>query len=202
MSCARTGPLGVTVVMALLTACGTGPTTASTATATPKTDVPTATPPADGSTRGAPAFPKDTAAQLKQSPAQRDLVFTDVRVGEHEDFDRIVLEFSGAGPLGWQVNYVDEAVLEGSGDVVTLSGDEILVVVAHYNLWPAPDYYSGPRRFEPQDAGSISDIFVGGTFEGYTQMFAGIEGSPVPFRVFELTNPSRLVVDVADESAD
>ncbi len=123
-------------------------------------------------------------------------------MGEHETFDRIVLEFSGTGPLGWQVEYVDEAVLEGSGDVVTLGGDAILVIVAHYNLWPASDYYSGPSQFEPRHGGNVNDVFVGGTFEGYAQVFAGIDRAPVPFRVFALTDPSRLVVDVADDSID
>jgi hypothetical protein len=33
-------------------------------------------------------------------------------------------------------------------------------------------------------------------------VLAGIDGHPVPFRVFALTDPSRLVVDVVDESAD
>jgi len=33
-------------------------------------------------------------------------------------------------------------------------------------------------------------------------VLAGIEGDPVPFRVFALTDPTRLVVDVVDESAD
>ena len=45
-------------------------------------------------------------------------------------------------------------------------------------------------------------MYVGGTFEGYTQVLAGIDGDPVPFRVFTLTDPSRLVVDVVDASAD
>ena len=41
-------------------------------------------------------------------------------------------------------------------------------------------------------------MYVAGTFEGYTQVLAGIEGDRVPFRVFALSDPSRLVVDVAD----
>ncbi|MEO5654344.1 MAG: hypothetical protein ABIP03_15580 [Aquihabitans sp.] len=206
-------------VFALLAACGTngdkGPKAVpSTSEATPllkpsvdasatdslTTDAPTATPPEDDLTHIAPEFPEDTAPQFRQVQSQRDLVFTDVRVGEHETFDRIVLEFSGTGPLGWSVNYVDEAVLEGSGDVVPVGGDTVLVIFAHYNLWPASDYYSGPKQFKPQSGGDIKDVFIGGTFEGYTQVFAGIDGDPVPFRVFALTNPSRLVVDVEKPS--
>ena len=211
--------LSMTAVIALVAACGIGgdngpvalpltseattslePSAGASTTESPDTEAPTAKPPENDPTHTAPVFPDNTAPQFKQAHAQRDLVFTDVRVGEHETFDRIVLEFSGTGPLGWSVNYVDEAVLEGSGDVVPVGGDAILVVFAHYNLWPASDYYSGPHQFQPQNGGAVKDVFVGGTFEGYTQVFAGIEGAPVPFRVFALANPSRLVIDVEEGS--
>ncbi len=44
-------------------------------------------------------------------------------------------------------------------------------------------------------------MYVGGTFEGYTQVLAGIDGTPSPVRAFALPDPPRLVVDVSD-SAD
>ncbi|RHW27264.1 hypothetical protein D0Z08_08845 [Nocardioides immobilis] len=68
--------------------------------------------------------------------------------------------------------------------------------------WPADNYYRGPRQFTPENGGDVDDVYVVGTFEGYTQVLDGIDGAPAPFRVFALTNPSRLVVDVVDESAD
>jgi hypothetical protein len=74
-------------------------------------------------------------------------VLVGVRVTEHEGFDRIVLEFTGTGVPGWAATYVDRAVLDGSGEAVTLGGGAI------------------------------------------------------PFRISALTDPSRLVVDVVDESA-
>ncbi|VXB60825.1 hypothetical protein NOCARDAX2BIS_250047 [Nocardioides sp. AX2bis] len=40
-------------------------------------------------------------------------------------------------------------------------------------------------------------MYVAGTFEGFTQVLAGIDGDRAPFRVFTLTSPPRLVVDVA-----
>lgn len=129
-------------------------------------------------------------------------MFTDVRVAEHEGFDRIVLVFTGTGVPGWAVNYVDAAVLDGSGEAVTLGGDAILDIYASGTTWPAADYFSGPMQFKPEDGGDVNDVHVGGTFEGYTQVLAGIDGDPVPFRVFALTDPPRLVVDVVDDSAD
>ena len=149
-------------------------------------------------TADAPAFPQDTADQFAEPSGEWDLVFTDVRVDELEGFDRIVLEFTGSGVPGWSVSYVDEAVLEGSGRIVTLGGDAVLDIYASGTTWPGSGYYSGPRRVAPASGGNIAEVYVAGTFEGYTQVLAGIDGDRVPFRVFALADPARLVVDVLD----
>jgi hypothetical protein len=196
-------------VVSLLAACGTDrveePTNASRASQSPSdastADVPTVTP-ADEPTGGGPAFPDTTAAQTAKNAGEWDLVLTDVRVAEHAGFDRIVLEFQGTGTPGWSVAYVDEAVLDGSGRAVALGGDAILDIYASGTTWPAADYHSGPEQFEPENGGHVEDVCVGGTFEGYTQVLAGIDGGRVPFRVFALTDPARLVVDVVGDSSD
>ncbi len=203
---AVTALLSMTAVVGLLAACGTNggadPISAPVdrETTTSMDPIPEASPTTktheDGPTHGIPAFPKNTARQVERSSGGAELVFTDVRVAEHQSFDRIVLEFSGPGIPGWAVNYVSKAVLDGSGEAVTLGGDAILDIYASGTTWPAPDYYDGPGRLEPH-TGDVKDVFVGGTFEGYTQVIAGIDGERVPFRVFALTDPSRLVVDVA-----
>lgn len=208
---ATTTLLSMIAVVALLAACGTdggGDPTSATATSetttslepaldASTTDAPTTDAPVDGPTHGSPAFPANTAPQTRRSSGEAEIVLTDVRVAEHESYDRIVLEFSGAGTPGWAVNYVDEAVLDGSGEVVTLGGDAILDIYASDTTWPASDYYSGRRRLEAENGG-VTDVYVVGTFEGYTQVLAGIDDTPVPFRVFALTDPSRLVVDIVD----
>lgn len=165
---------------------------------------PTTDTPADGPTVGGLAFTEGTADQTAENSGNWDLVLVDVRVAEHESFDRIVLEFKGTGVPGWAVNYVDEAVLDGSGETVALGGDTILDIYASGTIYPGSSgiYYSGPRHFVPGNGGDVNDVWVGGTFEGYTQLLAGIDGAPAPFRVFALTDPSRLVVDVVDKSAD
>ena len=144
---------------------------------------------------------EDTKRQSGESSDAGHLVLVDVRVADAEDFDRIVLEFSGTGTPGWVVNYVDHAVLDGSGEVVGLGGSAILDIYASGTTWPAPDYYSGPSHLSPGNGGTISDVYVGGTFEGSTQVLAGIDGDPAPFRVFVLTAPSRLVIDVTNGTA-
>ena len=228
---ATTALLGAVTVPLLLGACGTAsdessdadtasastaqePTTQSPTTDSPPSDptaeptteptrTPTTTPtsnPTEDPTDGDPAFPTDTSTQFAENSGEWDLVLTDVRVGEHEGFDRIVLEFTGTGVPGWSVGWVDRARLDGSGEAVALDGDAVLDVYASGTTWPADGYYDGPQRLEP-DGGEVDDVYVGGTFEGYTQVLAGIDGDPSPVRVFALADPPRLVVDVAD-SAD
>jgi hypothetical protein len=200
----------------LVAACGTdGGADPTSATATSETttsqdpasdastgDAPTTDAPVDDQTEAVPPFPETTALQFAKPSGKWGLVFTDLRVAEHEGFDRIVLMFTGTGIPGWTVNYVDEARRDGSGEAVRLGGDALLTIFASNTTWPAAGYYSGPERFEPANGGDIDDLYVGGTFEGSTHVIAGIDGGPVPFRVFALADPSRLVVDVVDDNAD
>lgn len=220
MRLAMTVLLSTAAVVSLLTACGTDgggdpisataasetspePTSDASTADAPTTDPPTTDTPANDPTTNTPTFAENTAGQTAEPSGEWDLVFMDVRVAEHESFDRIVLEFTGTGIPGWAVNYVDEAALDGSGEVVTLGGDAILDIYASGTIWLGSEGdYSGPRRFEPENGGDVTDVYVGGTFEGYTEVFVGIDGKPLPFRVFALTAPSRLVVDVVDERAD
>ncbi|HEU4812431.1 MAG TPA: hypothetical protein VFT00_09855 [Nocardioides sp.] len=199
--------LSTAAVVPLLVACGaedSDPVSAPTSSQEPTsvaspTEAPATDTPANDPDDGGPAFPESTAAQTAENSGEWDLVLVDVRVGEHEGFDRIVLEFAGTGIPGWAVNYVDEAVLDGSGEAVALGGEAVLDIYASGTTYPGPeeDYYGGPTQFEPENGGNVSDVYVAGTFEGDTQVLAGIDGDRVPFRVFALADPSRLVVDVA-----
>jgi hypothetical protein len=164
-------------------------------------DVPRTSALADDPTAGVPPFPHGTALQTAKQSGAWDLVFTDVRVVQHQGFDRIELDFQGTGTPGWGIDYVDKPVLEGSGKHVPLSGDAFLNISASGTTWPARGYYDGRQQFEPESGGDVVDVYVGGTFEGYTQVLVGIGSGRVPFRVFALTGPPRLVVDVVDATA-
>lgn len=213
---ATTGLLGAVVAVTLLAGCGNGDDTsdASASDHTPRrhhthagsgdesTGSPADSPSSVTTTEAAdgPAFPDSTAPQEHKNSGDWDLVLTDVRVGSHEGYDRIVLEFEGTGTPGWSVKYVDEAVLDASGKKVRLDGDAVLDVYASGTTYPGDGQtgYAGPQRFSPGDGGDVEEVYVGGTFEGYTQVLAGLDGDPTPFRVFTLTGPPRLVVDVED----
>lgn len=155
--------------------------------------------PATEITASGPPFPDGTGRQSSGPIGEADLVLTGVRVGSHEGFDRLVLEFSGTGKPGWTINYVTTPRQDGSGSVVPLRGTAFLDVYATGNTYPETeaDYYAGPRHFQPTAGGRIVDVYVAGTFEGAAQVLVGIEGVKRPFRAFALTQPSRLVVDVS-----
>ncbi len=152
---------------------------------------PSPTPAPDG-----PPFPESTDPQTAEPSGEWDLQLVDVRVGDHDGFDRVVLELSGTATPGWGVAWSDEAVAEGTGDVVPLEGDHVLTISASGTALPEPGSFEVPARLGP--AGAVAEVQVNGWFEGYTQVFAGVEGEERPFRVFTLADPPRLVVDIAD----
>jgi hypothetical protein len=181
--------IGVLLVV-LMAACGTE-RSADTTTTVAETEAPTAS---------APPFPGNTPLQFAENSGEWDLALTDVRVEQHEGFDRLVLEFTGTGVPGWAVGYVEKPVLDGSGDAVSVGGDTFVDIYASGVIYPVDGYDGGPRHVETEKR-TVEDVYVvAGPFEGYQQVIAGIEGARVPFRAFALPDPPRLVVDVADGS--
>ena len=210
---ALTALLGKVAVVALLASCATDADDPARTAGTPDATTPTgaSSPGSTPDSTGTPAVdptgsapsPSTTALQTGEPLGDGGLVLTTVRVGAHEGFDRVVMEFTGDGAPGWAANYVDKARRDGSGEVVALAGDAFLDIYASGTTYPSPDatYYQGPRRIELANGGSLAEVFVSGTFEGYTQVLAGIDGGPAPFRVFALSDPARLVVDISDQDA-
>src|ERR1700737_3540755 len=117
-----------------------------------------------------------------------------VRIGQHDGYDRLVIEFSGAIP-SYKVQLRSGTSFTESprGQTVILSGTNGELVVVHpvFNWTPN----SGPFAFKPgfpilREARQIEN------FEGYQQWALGIKGTPC-LRVTTLASPPRLVVDVA-----
>jgi hypothetical protein len=119
---------------------------------------------------------------------------TAVRVGQHDGYDRITIEFSGGVPT-YTVTRQSGATFTRSprGDQVTLQGTAgVLIVVHSVTNWTA---YSGPTAFHSgypymREARQVEN------YEGYQQWALGIQGTPY-LRVFTMGSPSRLVVDVS-----
>ena len=149
-----------------------------------------------------PPFPSDTRPDTAEPTdvGETFLSVTDIRVAEHDGYDRIVfdLDGKGSGEPGWRVEYVDQASDDGSGKAVQVDGDATLQVSLSGTAMPAD---SGVEEFsrdriEPDDLESVDEIVYRYWFEGYTTAFVGIDEGEQPFRVFLLENPTRVVVDV------
>lgn len=146
------------------------------------------------------ALPKDTSP--KESPSSDDaaLTVTDIRVGEHEGFNRVVYELGGTGTPGWHVEYVDVAAQDGSGRPVEVGGQAILEVRITGSTYPFDSEvqpYSGPDPVPGIPGGVVTDVNGALVFEGVTQSFIGVSEQGRPFSVSALTNPTRLVIDIA-----
>ncbi len=126
---------------------------------------------------------------------------TDVRLGRHNGFDRVVFEIGGEGQAGWDVRYVDEARSAGSGRRIDVEGDAILQVSLRNIALPpnAPadvEPWDGPDRLQPRGSGPIAEVVEDTVFEGHHTFFVGVTDT-VPFQVHRLGSPQRVIVDVA-----
>ncbi len=139
---------------------------------------------------------KETPAEAAQSNGAY-LGIEDVRIGSHEGFDRIVFEFTGEGKPGYFIRYEDVPTQQGSGNPINVSGSPKLSIDLRGIGYPfdfnKTDFPSGPVR--PEKTKGINEVVGAGTFEGQTQYVVGLKGKKLPFKVFTLSNPTRLVID-------
>jgi hypothetical protein len=156
----------------------------------------------DGGDSPQPPFPATTQPDTQQASADARGNVTDIRVGRHEGYDRVVFEFDGAGTPGWDVRYTEQPSRQGSGERVDLAGNAALQVTitgVGYPYDTGIEEYSGPRPPSADGTEVVTEVFFDGTFEGVTAALVGTE-SEVPFRVYLLQDPARVVLDVADAS--
>ena len=109
-------------------------------------------------------------------------------------YDRLVLEFSTDLP-GYTAEYVDELLGPGSGAPFPLRGQALFEVVL--NPAAAHDDEGQPTLRTPSSGGghpAIVSYEMTGDFEGYVHIGIGLD-DVVGFRVIELANPARLVID-------
>ena len=125
-----------------------------------------------------------------------------VRAGQHNCFDRLVLDLDGA-PAGYTVSYVP-AIGTENGELLPLRGGAFLLISLQ-----APTYdAAGSPTYSPANPAELASVngwrtfrqvSLGDSFEGYTTIGLGVRAR-LPFRVFTLDGPgdnSRLVIDVA-----
>jgi hypothetical protein len=194
----------------LLAACGqqsstpgsTSPTPSATTSVSP-TPTPTPQPSLTPSTSPNPTAtanpvwpPSDfTTGGVSGGSSATIVSVTAVRVGAHGGYDRFVIEFSGAVPSYTVTPQPDSRfTLTPKGGTVTLEGTNgVLITVQHIN-WTA---YAGPTSLRPEFT-YLREARLIQNFEGVQQWGLGIAGI-VAVRVFTLTSPARLIVDVTTQ---
>lgn len=139
----------------------------------------------------------------KSNQALTQAPVTNVRTGQHECYDRLVVDLNGK-VAGYNVRYVGTVVQDGSGLPVPLRGGAFIQLTVN-----APAYdQNGQSTYNPANRQELTNVAGyrtfrqvawAGSFEGYTTIGLGVRAR-LPFRVFTLDGPgtgSRLVVDVA-----
>lgn len=149
------------------------------------------------SSRGEERFEGTAGIVSVPRPEAKPAVLRDVRLGDHEGFQRVVFDFGEDPVPGYHLEYVDKPVRQcGSGHVVEVAGDGWLRV----RFTPAdahtpegePTVVERDRRFA---TGNVRQLVLLCDFEAQVEWVVGV-GSPNRYRVIELSSPNRLVVDV------
>jgi hypothetical protein len=156
----------------------------------------------------APAPPAETPPEpappaAQPEPQQRagaaGSTLRGVRTAGHEQFDRIVFEFDGAVP-GHRLDYIDRPIREcGSGRVLQVAGQAWLRV--RFDQARAHELVDGfaqatvASRNRTLDHALVQQLVLTCDAGGQLEWVAGVR-TPNQFRLLQLTEPARLVVDI------
>jgi hypothetical protein len=150
--------------------------------------------PAAGLASTQPGF--STEPKVVEHPPVGSPKLVGLRAGRHPGFDRVVFQLDGPIPSYYSVRYVPVVRLDGSGEPLALRGGAFLEVVVRA---PTHDEHYRPvltpTRLRP-DFPALREVSAPGSFEGQTTAGIGVTRR-VGFRVFELTGPTRIVIDLA-----
>lgn len=208
------------LVLALLAAACGGPTTSP--SASPETSSPPATTPTPDATDSPSASPTDGPSAAPSSPAPTDAEpptgepFTcdlpitdpgsvpianivDIRVGEHDDFDRFVFEFEQGTPAFSLERAQPPFTADASGEPIEVDGAAFLGLVMRGGTKQTDagtSSYDGPTEFRP-GFDTLVHAVEGGDFERQSTWYFGLDEEEC-VRAFVLDGPPRLVIDFED----
>lgn len=155
-------------------------------------------PDAAGAPRGADHPPAGTLGPtIRRATITGVGTQTAIRVGRQEGFDRVVFEFGSGGLPGYTIEYVDRPIRQcGSGNAVSVAGAAWLRVAmtparAHDD---AGNVTVAERTLSPA-LPAVRQIRLTCDFEAHLEWVVGVSGRK-QYRILELRNPDRLVVDI------
>jgi Fe-S cluster biogenesis protein NfuA len=119
-----------------------------------------------------------------------------VRAAHHTGFDRVVFQFTGAGPSSASVKYVKTLIADGSGDPIRVPARAILQVVM-----PGADAHdsAGQSTLPGQVAYAMPNVITtirSGDYEAVVTYGIGL-AAKTKVHTHWLNSPRRLVVDIA-----
>ncbi|MFZ0392183.1 MAG: hypothetical protein WAN36_17100 [Calditrichia bacterium] len=134
----------------------------------------------------------------RQAPAGLTMAnLTEVRTGKHENYERVVFQFSGENMPGFHLEYIDTPVREcASGRPVEAAGDGWLEVKFNPAQAHELDLPQG-SRYKP-GLPLLKELIRTCDFEGHLTWVLAL-ASPNRYRIQQLNNPARLVLDIQYE---
>jgi hypothetical protein len=135
--------------------------------------------------------------EKKQPNLRKAAVLQEVRTGGHDAFDRVVFVFRGGGVPGYHVEYLDKPPQKcGSGDAASIEGKRWLEI----RMSPAQAHDEEGRATVKErelrpSLPVMKELEATCDFEAQLTWVIGVS-SPNRYRILELSDPARLVVDV------
>jgi hypothetical protein len=136
---------------------------------------------------GLPPF--TTAAKTSPSSGSQAKL-SSAAAGCHATYDRFVVRVGSGGKPGYDVRYVSQIIADPSGNPVSLQGTKRLRVIVH-----DATAHTLPSTLTP-GCSNLRQAKKAGDFEGVVSYGLGLRRK-TGFRVFRLTGPTRIVIDVA-----
>jgi hypothetical protein len=134
------------------------------------------------------------AAGTAVVPAVSTLI--QIRAAYHFGHDQLVFQFSGGLPAHYSARYVSQVIADASGLPVNVVGSARLLVrftpASGHNLQGHITYGAVQRTYALP---GIIQVVNAGDFENVLSFGVGVARAE-PFRVFTLTRPSRVVLDL------
>ncbi|MGZ8474835.1 MAG: AMIN-like domain-containing (lipo)protein [Candidatus Limnocylindria bacterium] len=186
------------VALVLLAACS-APSASAEASASPGTDA-TDAPPAATAEPVASEDLADFSCDLpfvEQATVPRTVNITDVRIGSHDGYDRVVFEFTDGTPEIALERATPPFAQDASGLPMDVEGESFLRLIMRGGTKQMEDgssSYDGSRDFDPGFP-ALVDLVEGGDFEAQSTWYFGLAAESC-VRVSLLEDAPRLVIDI------
>jgi hypothetical protein len=195
---------GALAIVGLLLAACVGETKAPSNTSGASSTIPASTAAGESAPASVEPIPSEALGAfscdlpvVEDATVARALI-TDVRVGTHADYDRVVFEFADGLPEITLDRATPPFTHDASGLPVEVTGSSFLRLTMRGGTKQTLENtssYDGPTDFDPEFL-TLVDLVEGGDFEAQSTWYLGLAGDAC-VRVLQLTDDApRLVIDV------